>query len=112
MKNKTIKIPIYKGTLRMYYAPDLSPLETKYNTTSLENYGAIVLTNKKKYKEYVVAFKYTDDLSLIAHECVHLVNAIFLDCGQQLDRENDEAQAYLTGFLFAEIDKFLLACSK
>jgi len=110
MKTKTIQIPIYRGTLRMYYAKDLTPLEIKYNLKSTENYGAVVLTNETKYKQYVVAFKYRNDLSLIAHEVVHLVNRIFLDCGQELDRVNDEAQAYLTGFLFNEIDKFLLTC--
>jgi hypothetical protein len=30
-----------------------------------------------------------------------------LDCAMQLDRDNDEPQAYLMGWLFEEIDKFL-----
>jgi len=63
--------------------------------------------NSKKIRK-----NFSNQKILYTFECVHLVNAIFLDCGQQLDRENDEAQAYLTGFLFAEIDKFLLSCSK
>ena len=112
MKNKTIKIPIYRGTLRMFYAEDLSPLEIKYNTVSLGNFGAVVLTHPNRFKEYIVAFKYKDDYSLIAHEVVHLVNRIFLDVGQELDRINDEAQAYLTQYLFEEIHKFLLTCHK
>lgn len=110
MKNKTIKIPIYRGSLRVYYAENLTPLELKYNISSTENFGAVVLTNNMKHKQYVAAFKYKDDYSLIAHEVVHLVNRIFLDCGQELDRVNDEAQAYLTGYLFEEIEKFLRTC--
>jgi len=54
MKTKTIKIPIYKGTLRMYYAPDLSPLEAKYNTTSLENYGPLFLLIKRNTKSILL----------------------------------------------------------
>lgn len=42
---------------------------------------------------------------LIAHEVVHLVNAIFSFKGIKLDTENDESQAYLTEFIFKEIYK-------
>lgn len=42
-----------------------------------------------------------DDVSLgtVAHEATHLTNQIFYYLGQELDAYNDEAQAYLTGYL-------------
>ena len=45
--------------------------------------------------------------SLIAHESVHLVNHLFEDWGIKLDLDNDEPQAYLTGWFVEQIDKFL-----
>jgi hypothetical protein len=37
--------------------------------------------------------------STIAHEAVHVVNYIFEHVGVHLDTNNDEAQAYLTGYV-------------
>jgi hypothetical protein len=106
MRIKTIDIPIYRGKLTMIFDKDLSYVEKKYKTSSLNNFGAVTLKDESKHRQYVVAFEYSDG-SIIAHEVVHIVNYIFLDCGIELDRINDENQAYLTGWLFDEIDKFL-----
>lgn len=40
-----------------------------------------------------------------AHEAVHGVNKIFKAVGQKLDLNNDEAQAYLTQYLYERIDR-------
>lgn len=106
MKSKTIDIPIYRGKLTMIFDKDLSYVEKKYKTASLENFGAVALKDDSKHRHYVVAFEYSHG-SIIAHEVVHIINYIYLDCGIELDRINDENQAYLTGWLFEEIDKFL-----
>ena len=98
MKQKTIAIPIYCGKLTIILDTDLSYVEKKYKTKSLKD--------EFKYRNYVVAFEYSSG-SIIAHEIVHIINYIYFDCGIELDRINDENQAYLTGWLFAEIDKFL-----
>lgn len=107
MKQKTIKIPIYYGKLTMIFDNDLSCIEKTYKTISLEGFGAVTLKDEKKYRHYVVAFTDKDHLSNIAHEIVHIKNYIFLDCVMQLDPNNDEAEAYLTGWLFDIIYKFL-----
>lgn len=108
MKIKTIRIPIYGAKLTIILTDNLEKVSIKYSTISLSNYGAVAMRNKSKYKEYIVAFD-KDSLSnhLIAQETVHLVNYIFLDSGIDLDLINDEAQAYLTGYIFNEIDKSL-----
>lgn len=106
MKLKTIDIPIYKGKLTMIFDIDLSFVEKKYKTKSLKDFGAVTLKDESKYRNYVVAFEYSYG-SIIAHEVVHIINYIFLDCGIELDRVNDENQAYLTGWLFDEIFNFL-----
>ena len=85
---------------------DLSFIEKKYKTNSLEDFGAVTLKDESKYRSYVVAFTDSNHLSNIAHEIVHIKNYIYLDCGIELDRINDETEAYLTGWLFDEIYKF------
>ena len=107
MKIKTIPIPIYGGKLTIILDNDLKYVEKKYKTTSLENFGAVTLTNKSKYRHYVVAFTDKDHLSNIAHEVVHIKNNIYLDCAMQADRHNDEPEAYLVGWLFEKIFEVL-----
>lgn len=106
MKEKTINIPIFGGTLKIIFCDDLEEVSKKYNTYSLSNYGAVTIKNESKFNEYIVAFESYDN-SLIAHEIVHIINYLFLDVGVQLDRINDETQAYLTGYLFKKIQKFI-----
>lgn len=106
MKKKTIDIPIYCSKLTIILDTDLSYAEKKYKKKSLKDFGAVTFKDKSKYRNYVVAFEYSSG-SIIAHEIVHIINYIYIDCGIKLDRKNDEHQAYLTGWLFDEIDKFL-----
>jgi len=107
MRQKTIEIPIYYGKLTMFISDDLTHIEKKYKTKSLKDFGAVTLKDESKYRHYVVAFTDKEHLSNIAHEIVHLKNHIFLDCAMELDRYNDEPEAYLTGWLFDEIYKFI-----
>ena len=111
MKQKTIDIPIYCGKLTMILDKDLSFIEKKYKTYPLGDYGAITL-KVPEYRNYVVAFTDAQHLSNIAHEVVHLKNYIFSDCQMKSDSENDEHEAYLTGWLFDEIYKFLKNMTK
>ena len=106
MKRKTINIPIYNSSLTIIFDKDFSYIEKKYGTESLSNYGAITMRNPFKFGHYIVAFTHTKE-GIIAHEIVHLVNYIFKDKGIKLDVENDEAQAYLTGWLYDKIENFI-----
>lgn len=107
MIKKTIKIPIYYGKLTMILDKDLSFIEKKYKTSSLKDFGAVTLKIENEYRHYIVAFTDAEHLSNIAHEIVHIKNHIFLDIGAKIDIYNDEPEAYLTGWLFDEIYKFL-----
>lgn len=107
MKQKTIDIPIYCGKLTIILDNDLKCIEKRYSTSSLDNFGAVTLKDPKKYRHYVAAFTDSEHLSNIAHEIVHIKNHIYLDCAMELDRFNDEPEAYLTGWLFDSIYNFL-----
>lgn len=107
MRKTIINIPIYYGKLTIILDKDLSYIENKYKTISLEGFGAITMKDESKYRHYIVAFTDRNHLSNITHEIIHLKNHIYLDCNMQIDRCNDEPEAYLTGWLFDVIYDFL-----
>lgn len=68
----------------------------------------------EKYKsDYKAVFEYETQIlyyqpdfftpGQIAHECVHIANWVCERCGILLEYRNDEAFAYLVGFLFDSI---------
>lgn len=59
-------------------------------------YYLIVKKNKDKYEE----------IDTITHEISHLVTDILYHSGVKFNRKNDEAYAYLTGYLNKEFFKF------
>ena len=106
MRKTTIHIPIYQCKLTIILDKDLSYVEKKYGTKSLSDYGAVTMRVPNKFSEYVMAFEYAEG-TIIAHEIVHLKNYIYQDIENELDRFNDEPEAYLTGWLFKQIETFL-----
>lgn len=106
MRNKTIPIPIYFGKLTIFLTNDWMELDMIYKIKVDESLYDAVVFEIKDNDEYILAIKKVE-WSIIAHEVVHLVNAIYLKCGIELDRHNDEPQAYLTGWIVNEIDKHL-----
>lgn len=91
----------------MVYDADLSYIEKKFKTIPLTGFGAVTLKDENKYRHYIVGFTDKEHLSNIAHEIVHIKNHIYLDCAMELDRFNDEPEAYLTGWLFDAIYDFI-----
>lgn len=107
MKVKEVTIPIYFGKLIIILTDDFKKVNKVYSTKIKDKlYDAVVFRNTKE-DSHIVAIKEIK-WSIIAHETVHLVNDIFIKCGVQLDRVNDEPQAYLTGWVIDEIEKFLV----
>lgn len=106
MKSTEVKIPIYFGKLIIVVAKNLEELNPFYNTKIEDSLYDAVFFEIKENDEYIIAIKKVE-WSIIAHEVVHIVNAIFLKCRIEPDRNNDEPQAYLTGWVTNEIDKFL-----
>jgi uncharacterized protein YlbG (UPF0298 family) len=107
MRKISIDIPIYCCKLTIILDNDLSYVEKKYKTKSLSDFGAVTLKDESKYRHYVIGFTDSTHLSNIAHEIVHLKNQIYVDCSMEIDRYNDEPEAYLTGWLFDQINNFL-----
>jgi hypothetical protein len=105
MKSKIIKVPIYLSSILVISTLDYKDVNEYYGTNIDENlYAAVVF--KDKNDKIILAIQ-KKRLDIIAHEVVHIVNIIFKDCGVKLDLDNDEPQAYLTGYIFKEIIKFI-----
>jgi hypothetical protein len=101
MIKKKFKIPLYFHNLTIIQTDDFQAIEKMYKVTDLsDDYAAVVFENSQSIV-MVCDFKVTP--SIIAHEAVHIVNSVFLTTGMELDRINDEAQAYLTGWIVEKI---------
>jgi hypothetical protein len=103
---KKVKIPIYFGTLVIIFTDSIEEAATQYDLKLKEDEHDAFAWEDEKTDEYIVAIK-NNKFSVIAHETVHIVNYIFKRRGIILDVNNDEPQAYLTGWIVNEIYKFL-----
>lgn len=107
MKIKTIPIPIFKGEITFIKSKSFKKTEEKYKINIPSRFGAVTFRNENsEYFECVVSF-IDSNLSLLAHEAVHVCNYVFDNVGIKLDADNDEAQAYLIGWIVDEMLKFI-----
>lgn len=116
MKNKTAKlnIPLYGGQLHITFADSASFIEKKFTPKwSLPDGGAAYAFEDPDENVFHIAFLHPHITpGVIAHECLHISNFILRSRGHKLCRKNDEAQAYLVGWLvnqtFNELKKLNL----
>lgn len=107
MKTKKVIIPIYYGELIIVKYQDFKKINKKYNQQITKRFAAVVFQDESvNYTKLIVAFKGKPTNDVIAHECVHLVNHIFINNKMGLDPYNDEPQAYLTSWFYNKIEKF------
>jgi hypothetical protein len=108
MKAK-FKIPIFYGTVVVEQTKGFKAYKKavmKLGGTKGQAYysdAMMGVTEKKGYSTYHVIFRGKTTPAMINHEIVHLVNRIFKDTGIRPDLDNDEPQAYLTGWFTKKI---------
>lgn len=110
MKSK-FKLKILHGSITVVVSKDLSKTANKHNlkfSDNIESYDAFVFQAERNRLEYFICFekKYIKQ-SVISHEIVHLINAIYIDHGIFQDEKNDEWTAYFSGWLTEKICKIL-----
>lgn len=107
------RIPIYHGILRVVLTNDFVESAKKLKIDDeghdLSRLGAFVTPSVDKNGEdnFTVFFRFDVHHDLIAHEVVHLVNEIYISRSMTLDPNNDEPQAYLTGWVTGRIYEVL-----
>lgn len=106
MIEKKIKVPILKDYIKIVVFEDYRLINEMYNAEFTSTTEAVVT---RWGDAGVLALFRKDKLTLqvLVHECVHIVNFIFKAKGIDLDIDNDELQAYLTDWVFNEINKTL-----
>lgn len=99
---KKIKIPIFFYEIMVVLTDNLQDYAKTLGYKVDENYAAFVVSEDSSLS-FAVFDVNELSLSILVHETVHIVNAIFKYTGIELDVNNDETQAYLTGFIFNEL---------
>ena len=111
MKVTKIPIPIYHGVLQIVITDSFTEASKKFkidhNGQDPDSFGAFVnvTTYGNGLDFFTVFFKPDVSHSLIAHEVVHLVNGLYIERHMELDKVNDENQAYITGWITEQIYK-------
>lgn len=100
---KTIDIPIYGGRITFIKEDSLSEIKEEFNLNFKDDdYDAIVFDIEDDFYLATTTLR----VDVIIHEIVHLVNNIFLSRNIELDRVNDEPQAYFAGWIAKEFNNF------
>ena len=98
---KNINIPIFRLKLKIVVVDDIEEalgiepnIDTEADSCMLD-YG----------EGRVMVIIASNDMSIIAHECLHVKNAVWNRIGYSPNPVNDEVDAYLLDYIMAEVLK-------
>ena len=98
---KNINIPIFRLKLKIVVVDDIEEaLEINPNIDTEAD--SLVIDNNNGTATVVIA---SNDMSIIAHECLHVKNAIWNRIGYSPNPLNDEVDAYLLDYIMTEVLK-------
>ena len=98
---KNINIPIFRLKLKIVVVDDIEEaLEINPNIDT--GADSLVIDNNNGTATVVIA---SNDMSIIAHECLHVKNAIWNRIGYSPNPLNDEVDAYLLDYIMTEVLK-------
>ena len=98
---KTINIPIFRLKLKIVVVDDIEEaleIDTNINTEA----DSLVIDHNNGTATVIIA---SNDMSIIAHECLHVKNAVWNRIGYSPNPVNDEVDAYLLDYIMAEVLK-------
>ena len=98
---KNINIPIFRLKLKIVVVDNIEEaLEIDPNIDTRANSCVIDCNNGTA--TIIIA---SNDMSIIAHECLHVKNAVWNRIGYSPNPVNDEVDAYLLDYIMAEVLK-------
>lgn len=106
------KIPLYGGKILILFSNDFlgdgRKLGVEYQLDI--NSQCVGLASRRKKTgagEYLMMVKkhHFSNWDILAHEALHLTNYILSDRGVEVSLSNDEAQAYLLGWITGQIQR-------
>ena len=98
---KNINIPIFRLKLKIVVVDDIEEaleIDSNINTEA----DSLVIDHNNGTATVVIA---SNDMSIIAHECLHVKNAVWNRIGYSPNPLNDEVDAYLLDYIMAEVLK-------
>lgn len=102
---RKITIPIYEVPVKIVIFDKEKEVRDKYPEFFSEGTKACTVENFETGDLILILPSYR--MSDIAHEGLHLMNCIYRQKGIQPQRDNDEHEAYLIGYIFMRIEKIL-----
>ena len=100
---KEISIPIYNATVKFVFLDDIDHEMSNHCDDIMENEEALNVWWSDKHYYVIGIRKDVFKQQTITHECVHLAHRIMHNVGIPASLTEDEAEAYLTGYLAGEI---------
>ena len=98
---KNINIPIFRLKLKIVVVDDIEEaLEINPNIDT--EVDSLVIDNNNGTATIIIA---SNDMSVIAHECLHVKNAVWNRIGYSPNPLNDEVDAYLLDYIMTEVLK-------
>tara|TARA_A100000164_G_C21939621_1_gene789928 strand:+ start:1144 stop:1494 length:351 start_codon:yes stop_codon:yes gene_type:complete len=112
IRKKKFKVPLYGQHFNVVFYDDDNEFDQMFEKEGIpllvkDHEGAVCSKNGLFYVFFATDKKGYPTPGLIAHEAKHLVNEIFIEIGYNLDRENDEPEAYLLMWVVNRIHEFL-----
>ena len=106
MIKEKIKVPIYNAGILLIIADDFGSAMGDYAEEDYEKYFAVTIPTTPF--NYIVGFeKEALCHMIVSHEACHLAHRIMNDAGLEHTLLNDEAEAYLQGYIVNEIYKVI-----
>lgn len=100
---KEILVPIYNATVKFVFMDDITEEMAKHTDDVGDNEEAMTVWYESDHYYVVGIRKDKFKQTTITHECVHLSHRIMSIVGMGHSLLDDEAEAYLTGYLAGEI---------
>ena len=98
---KNINIPIFRLKLKIVVVDDIEEA-LKINPNIDTEADSLVIYNNNGTATIIIA---SNDMSVIAHECLHVKNAVWNRIGYSPNPVNDEVDAYLLDYIMTEVLK-------
>ena len=98
---KNINIPIFRLKLKIVVVDDIEEalgIEPNIDTEA----DSCVIDNNNGTATIIIA---SNDISIIAHECLHIKNIVWNRIGYSPQALNDEVDAYLLDYIITEVLK-------
>ena len=98
---KDINIPIFRLKLKIIIVDELKEalgIEPNIDTEA----DSCVIDHNNGTATIIIA---SNDMSIIAHECLHIKNIVWNRIGYSPQALNDEVDAYLVEYLFNQVSK-------